>query len=250
MYGPDFESTRRLTGYGMAFHTSFFYTDRETKAQYVWRKYEPILRARRILDVGADKCFLKQWLDDKASYFGIGLEGDLDQIVNLETDKIPFDDNSFDTVLCLDVLEHIENIHEIFDDLCRVTRQYVIIALPNPWGGFYEMLRHGDYRPGLATKFYGLPIERPNDRHKWFFSPTEAEQFVSYRAKKDDMTIVQLDYSSYSPESLSPKLALLKPRYQLRRLARRFLFYKGFDFKNIYAGTLWVVLAKQNSMPQ
>lgn len=230
----------------MQYHTDLCYTDRESKAQYVWQKYQPILRARKILDVGADQCFLKQHLDENTSYTGIGLDGPLDQLVNLETDRLPFKNHSFDTVLCLDVLEHIENIHEIFDELCRVTRRHVIISLPNPWGNFYQMLRHGNWGSGQALKFYGLPVEPPSDRHKWFFSATEAEQFLTYRATKNAMAIEQLDYSSYSRDSLSPKFALLRPKYQFKRLARRFFFYNGFDFRNLYAGTLWVVLIKED----
>ena len=36
--------------------TDYHYTDCETKAKYVWLKYQPILRGRKILDVGADEC--------------------------------------------------------------------------------------------------------------------------------------------------------------------------------------------------
>ncbi len=102
----------------------------------------------------------------------------MDRYVDLERDKLPFPDNSFDCVLCLDVLEHIENIHEIFDELCRVTCRYVIVSLPNPWADFYNMLRFGDYDVDRPLKFYGLPLEPPEDRHKWFFSNEEAEKFI------------------------------------------------------------------------
>ncbi|GAG42554.1 unnamed protein product, partial [marine sediment metagenome] len=68
-----------------------------------------------------DECHLKQHLDEGASYWGIGLGEHLDQQVNLEKEKIPFPENSFDCVLCLDVLEHLEHIHQVFDELCRVT---------------------------------------------------------------------------------------------------------------------------------
>ena len=226
------------------FATDFTFQDRQTKAKYVWLKYEPILRGKKLLDVGADECHLKQYLDADASYWGIGLGDKLDQIVNLETDGLPFEDNSFDCVLCLDVLEHIENIHEIFDHLCRVAREHVIIALPNPWGSLYSVLRHGFYQPDAPLKFYGLPVEPPEDRHKWFFSAEEAERFIIYRAAKNEMRVVQLDYSSYMREALSPKFAFLRLGYQLRRFAQRTLINEQIAMKNLYAGTLWVVLAK------
>lgn len=41
------------------FHTGYHYTDRESKAKYVWLKYQPILKGH-ILDVGADECYRRR----------------------------------------------------------------------------------------------------------------------------------------------------------------------------------------------
>ena len=184
----------------MEFRTDLTYHDRESKARYVWLKYGPILRGR-ILDVGADKGYLRDHLDKDASYWGIGLGGHPDQEVDLEEEKLPFPDNSFDCVLCLDVLEHLENIHEVFDELCRVTRSHVIISLPNPWRSFLRVLERGDYRPGQPTKFYGLPPEKPEDRHKWFFSKEEAVNFIEYRSAQNSMSVLQMDFMKHHGRS-------------------------------------------------
>jgi hypothetical protein len=215
-----------------SFHTDYCYTDRETKARYVWLKYQAILTGR-ILDVGADECYLKQYLPEGVEYWGIGLGGHLDQQVDLEKEKVPFPDNSFDCVLCLDVLEHLENIHQVFDELCRVTRYHVIVSLPNPLGGLYHRLRFGDYRPGQLTKFYGLPLEPPADRHKWFFSYEEAEKFILYRAGLNGMRVLQIEPEGVGGEPICWK-----------RLARMVLFRNDLNLKNLYAGTLWAVLEK------
>jgi len=79
----------------LSFHTDFIYTDRETKARYVYLKFGHVLRGS-ILDVGADKCHLKHYLGKDVSYMGIGFGGSLDMKVDLEKEKIPFDDESFD----------------------------------------------------------------------------------------------------------------------------------------------------------
>jgi len=222
----------------MTFQTDFNYIDRETKAKYVWLKYKPILENSSILDVGADECYLKEYLPSGATYLGIGLGGNPDQQINLEKEKIPFDEDSFDTVLCLDVLEHVENIHDVFDELCRVSRHYVIISLPNAWADFYAMLRFREYKPGQATKFYGLPLEIPADRHKWFFSAKEAENFVQYRAEKNDMNILQLDYHSIYEET-GNRLEKI-----FRNLARKLLFRQDLIPDDLYLGTLWIILEK------
>jgi SAM-dependent methyltransferase len=219
------------------FKTDYRYTDRQTKAKYVSLKYQAILRGH-ILDVGADECYLKQYLPEDTQYWGIGLEGRPDQQVNLEKEKIPFPDAAFDCVLCLDVLEHLENAHEAFDELCRVTQHYVIISLPNPWGDFYSMLRFGDYYPGQPMKFYGLPVERPADRHKWFFSCEEAEKFILYGAAKNGMRVAQMDTSRMGGEGRGW-------RRLPRILARAILFRHGLNLKNLYADRLWVVLEKE-----
>jgi len=211
--------------------------DRETKAVYVYKKYSPIL-VGNILDVGADACYLKQHLGKDVSYRGIGLGGKLDQQVDLEKELIPFGSNTFDCVLCLDVLEHLENIHAVFDELCRVTKRWVIISLPNPWHTFYSMLRNGYYGENCPMKFYNLPPEPPEDRHKWFFSMGEAEKFILYRSAKNEMKVVQMDSEGISGEGAGI-------RGLLRRLATRILFSQTVDLRNLYAGTLWAVLEKQ-----
>lgn len=227
----------------MKFQTNYCYTDRETKARYVWQKYKPLLNGR-ILDVGADECHLKQYLPKNVEYVGIGLGGHPDRHIDLEKEKIPFEDSSFNCVLCLDVLEHLENIHEAFDELCRVTKRNVIISLPNPWNSLWNSWQNGDEQPGQALKFYGLPLEKPSDRHKWFFSAEEAEIFIQHRAKKNQMRIIQMDYQGVDTEQAWHHKLLTIPR----TLKLKSIFRSNFPLKNIYAGTLWVVLEK-NKLP-
>jgi len=208
----------------MLFQTDFVYTDRTSKAKYVWLKYHSILTGS-ILDVGADECHLKSHLPPEVSYWGIGLGDKTDQQVNLETEKIPFADRSFDCVICLDVLEHLDNIHSVFDEICRVTKHYAIISLPNPWGSFLNTLTHGDYKPGKPMKFYGLPSEPPEDRHKWFFSHDEAKTFMLDRSQKNNMIIVQMDYEIWGNPN------------QIQQ------FRPDIDRLNFSAGPLWTVIS-------
>ena len=222
----------------MKFHTNFVYTNRQTKARYIYLKYQPIL-IENILDVGADQCYLKEYLDDNAEYVGIGLHSDkLDLKIDLEKQPLPYEDNSFDVVLCTDVLEHLDNIYKVFDELCRVSKKYVIISLPNPHSVFWSYLKHGDYNEYQHLKFYGLPSEKPEDRHKWFFSAEEAERFIQYRAKKNKMEIVQTDVEG----DKMPKVSIIE------KLIFKFLFKKYSNMlsnRNLYTGTLWAVLKKE-----
>ncbi|MEX2401388.1 MAG: class I SAM-dependent methyltransferase [Rhodothermales bacterium] len=45
--------------------------------------------------------------------------------------KLPFSDKSFDTVLCSEVLEHLEDPNRAIEELKRVARKYVIISVPH-----------------------------------------------------------------------------------------------------------------------
>ncbi|MEO5334311.1 MAG: methyltransferase domain-containing protein [Magnetococcus sp. YQC-5] len=226
------------------FETEFRYTDRHTKGEYVWRKYHPILRGR-VLDVGADECPLRAFLPAETEYIGIGLGGCPDVEVNLEQQKIPFPDHDFDCVLCLDVLEHLENIHAVLDDLCRVSRRYVIISLPNAWADFHNMLCLREYAPGRPMKFYNLPLDPPQDRHKWFFSLDEAKRFIEYRARRNGMRVIQMDSESH--ENDSRHVDGWGWRGWLRRRARKWLYRKDLSYDNLFVMGIWAVLEKSGS---
>lgn len=45
--------------------------------------------------------------------------------------QLPYEDGSFDMVLCAEVLEHLEDPEKALTELYRVTRKYVIITVPN-----------------------------------------------------------------------------------------------------------------------
>jgi ubiquinone/menaquinone biosynthesis C-methylase UbiE len=53
--------------------------------------------------------------------------------IDLETDDIPFEDNTFDLVICNQVLEHLKHYRKVIDDLIRITSEkgYIIIGIPN-----------------------------------------------------------------------------------------------------------------------
>ena len=53
--------------------------------------------------------------------------------IDLETDDIPYEDNTFDLVICNQVLEHLKNYRKVIDDLIRVTKKkgYIVIGIPN-----------------------------------------------------------------------------------------------------------------------
>lgn len=225
----------------MKFKSNYKYTDRESKAHYVWDKYKEILKGK-ILDVGSDRCYLKKYLGENTSYIGIGLGKEVDVNINLEKEKIPFNDNHFDCVLCLDVLEHLDNLHEVFDEICRVSKEYIIISLPNPYKMLWNyLIRLVPYNENQNMKFYGLPLKKPEDRHKWFFSTTEAKRFIQYKCKGNHLVVVQMDLKEGPP----PKIMGIKKLF-FKLFLKKYL--NLLNNRDLYAGTMWAVLKKNSEL--
>ena len=45
--------------------------------------------------------------------------------------ELPYKDNSFDLVLCTEVLEHLEKPQDAIKELVRVSKKYLVISVPN-----------------------------------------------------------------------------------------------------------------------
>ncbi len=191
---------------------NWFYKSREERSRWLTERFgSQISKSESLLDVGCYNQYLKEFVSDKIKYTGIDIAGKPDIFINLdEIEKLPFNNNQFDTVICADVLEHLENIHLVFDELCRISAKYVIITLPNSYSIIPEFLKGKKYTKkqdklkqfGKYSKFYGLPLEKPEDRHRWFFAFDEAHDFIEYRSKKSNFTIDIIE-SEYKYEKKS-----------------------------------------------
>lgn len=104
-----------------------------------------------------------------------------------------FKDKNFHVTISIDVLEHLDNIHEIFDELCRVSQKYVIISLPNVMAQFKVSMITGKN----DLKFYGLPVDKPSDRHKWFFNYEQAFNFIKKQAIKNNFKLKEFFIPNY-----------------------------------------------------
>lgn len=205
------------------YSTRLTYTDRPTKAAYIADKYRAILGGS-VLDVGCDAAPLRALVARPEAYVGVDIRPDADLVVNLDNEDLPVGDQSFDTVVCTDVLEHLERCHAVFDGLCRVSRRHVLVSLPNPLHALMDAIANGSQG---RLKYYGLPVDPPGDRHRWFFGHEEAVAFLTERGRRAGFEVEQLDTEAGGCPSWRT------------RAGENLL-----GSENVRAGTLWCVLRR------
>lgn len=164
------------------------FNNREERALFISKVFsKEITVSNTILDVGCDFNNLKHIVGGKVT--GIDLYGNPDFTIDLEKEKLSrFKDKEFDMVVCTEVLEHLENFHELIDEIFRVSNRYVLISLPN-CADFFT--RINILLNGQIGKFYGLPIRKPEDRHRWFFSHIDVERYFLEYSQKNHYTILR-----------------------------------------------------------
>ena len=80
-------------------------------------------------------------------YRGTFVQGDL-------TDGLPFADGEFDTALCCDVLEHVDDVAALAE-LARVARRRIVLTVPQDWGRLAEFrLLSPPYQDPTHLRYY------------------------------------------------------------------------------------------------
>ncbi|MSR61439.1 MAG: class I SAM-dependent methyltransferase [Planctomycetes bacterium] len=204
-----------------ALSTSYVrFAQRSDRPRFLGELYAPLLTGR-VLDVGCDEALLRARCAPQ-SYVGLDRTPQADVQHDLAREaRLPFEARSFDTVVCWDVLEHLERPDALFAELVRVARTHLLLSLPNTWNAARKQLRRGCG----AIEHYGLPLDPPADRHRWFFSLSEARAYLEGQAARHALEVVELR-------------VLEKPRPLLVRAARRLLHPDLDRYRNLYAHTL------------
>ena len=144
------------------------------------------LKPQSILDVGCGEGFTLERLRKE----GIGkkLEGVdyLDRAIELGTKEHPeltlkqgsifdlkYKDNSFDVVICSEVLEHIENPEEGLKELVRVSKKYCVLSVPNE-----PFFMGGNFIRGKNLSRFGNDIEHINHWSFWQFKQFVGEELT------------------------------------------------------------------------
>ena len=193
---------------------------RTDRPAFIGQRFRSYLNGT-VLDIGCDEAVLRDLVGRK-NYAGVGMTKQSDVRVDLEKQgRLPFQDASWETVLCLDVLEHLNNMHEFTDEVFRVAKSYVIISLPNCWSQARRSLAKGKD----SIWHYGLPLTKPEDRHKWFFNTEEAWTYLVHQAKRRSIEIVEM-------------VALENRRPSINRFWRHLKYPSSRQYLNLYPVTV------------
>ena len=80
-----------------------------------------------VLDLGCRDMSLKNYLDGNFNYIGLDYSEEKEANSNFINHNLenglPKDLKQVDTIVALDVLEHVENIHEVYKELLYLKRQ-------------------------------------------------------------------------------------------------------------------------------
>lgn len=205
---------------------TIFFRGRKDKLEIIAKRFS-YLFSGKVLDVGCGNNYFKKLIPGKC--IGIDKYGDADVVKDI-SEGLPFAEKSFDTVVAFDVLEHIDDLHFLFDELCRVARKWIVVTLPN----MYEWrFRLSFLLGGLTSGKYGLSETSLPDRHRWLFSLSETKNFIEKRAKKNNFELSQEIICFYKYNKILPKI--------ITKIGS----HLGRKFQNLFASHYLVVLKRK-----
>ncbi len=151
----------------------------EHHARYSWAA--PLAAGRDVLDAGCGVGWGTVLLAESGARTAVGM--DIDQralasararadgkaeFVRGDLVALPFDDGTFDLVVCFEAIEHVEQPLQVMDEIHRVLRPGGVVAVSSPNRGVYPAgnpfhlheLTSDELRDGLQERFAHVAIYR------------------------------------------------------------------------------------------
>ena len=94
--------------------------------------------------------------------------------------SLPHCKESFDMVVCLEVLEHLNQPETIVDNIAKICRKYVIFSIPNNW----------KFRAANVIRFKYLERKGNTPGHKNEWTKEEFSSLISLRFKIKDISAI------------------------------------------------------------
>lgn len=163
--------------------------NRITRQRAVGRLYANYLQGESVMDIGCDVRGLAESVGPRTRYVGIDMHGRPDLVLNLDRQPLPFGPRSIETIVCIETLEHLQNIHTVLDDLMSVSGRFVIGSLP------VEPAFSGNriVDPIGGPLSFQTPVAPVFDRHQWLGSISDNLDLIYYRSERNGFAIRRLD---------------------------------------------------------
>ncbi len=88
-----------------------------------------------LLETGCQDEVIRKFIPPNIAYHSLDMEGNPDYKVDLNNQKIPVKDNTFDILVCLETLEHTLYPKRVLSELKRVTKKdgIFVLSMPNDY---------------------------------------------------------------------------------------------------------------------
>lgn len=141
----------------------------------------------KLLDVGCRGCELKGYVEDLTDYEGVDLFQNPAGSVNyvLDVSKgIPLKDKTYNYVVALDLVEHLDDFEGGLNELLRLTDKSLILMLPNIAHIFFRIKF---LLKGSISGKYDMHYKMGKDRHRWLTTQSQVDEVVKLFAEENDL---------------------------------------------------------------
>ena len=135
-------------------------------------------KTAKLLDVGCRGCELKSYVSDLLNYEGVDLFQNPSGSVNYVLDVsrgIPLKDNSYEYVVALDLVEHLDDFEGGLNELLRLTNHRLILMLPNMAHVFFRV---NFLFKGRISGKYDMYYKMGRDRHRWLTTQVQVDEIL------------------------------------------------------------------------
>jgi len=162
--------------------------------------------AASLLDVGCRDGSLVDRLPPSTAYFGADLfqneRGNVAFLGDIQKMEVG---RKFEYVLALDILEHVDDLHGLFDRLVGMMESRLMVSLPN----CYDLKSRFNFvfKGALGGK-YRLKADPSLDRHRWVVGDAEIISFFESKARAHHLhlAIHRMKYGDWASPSLASRV--------------------------------------------
>ena len=113
----------------------YFTESYDLKGRFIsyWHQIHEIIRLRpkRVLEIGIGNGFVSKYLKERrTNVLTLDIDKNLNPDIVGSVLDVPFSDNSFEVVVCYELLEHLqyENFYKALSEIFRVSKSYAILS--------------------------------------------------------------------------------------------------------------------------